>query len=119
MNLLSQNALTVNDGINGTKNVIVKGVLEIEQLNITVNMDTIFQYAYYDDTDPLNPVIIEVKSKVITETQQQALYQAVKGALPDINVDYSAWYQSLLYESFRVEMATTFQIPTADITIVA
>jgi hypothetical protein len=119
MHLESVNNLTVNDGINGSREVPVMGVIVAEQLTPVTDMNSIFSYQYIDNTDPLNPIVIESKSIIIDTATQQTLYQAVKGSLPDINVDYSAWYKQLLYESFRLEMAQTFQIPANEINIVA
>lgn len=118
MKLRSKNKLKVNSGVTGTKDAFIEGVLQIEQINISVNLSVIFQYQYLDINDPEKPVSVEVNSTAITQGEQQSLYQAVKGNLPDINVDYSAWYLRLLYESFRIEMATTFGIKPEEIEVI-
>ena len=115
MHLVSKNKLQVNSGISGTKEVIVIGKLYQELIIIEQNMGINFQYTYIDSE---TAEILESKTFNATEEDQQQLYQAVKENLPDIDVDFSAWYKALIFESFRVQMATTFQIPVTDIDII-
>lgn len=116
--LLSQNALPINDGVNGSKNVIVKCELYIEQIDFQKNLDINIQYAYFDNTDPAKPALAFKGVSLITEEDQQTLYQAVKADLPNIDDDYASWYQALIMFAARLEMAQTFNILPTDINIV-
>ena len=113
--LLSNNPLTINDGIASQINVIVKGTVQMETINWEVGADISMQFQYLDDA---TQNICHAGTIIIDAATQQALYQAVKANLPNIDTDFAAWYEALIYEAFRVEMATTFGIPTTDITIV-
>ena len=116
MHLLSQDKLIVNKGAHEQISIVVRGELYIETINTAVNMDISVQYAYLDD---IANEILYMSTKVVTEAEQQGLYQAVKSSLPDVNIDFSAWYKQLLFEAFRFEMSSTFNVLPATIDIVA
>ncbi len=115
MYLLSQNNLETNQHASGTINAQVKGVMLIEHINLQVSLDINMQFQYLDAA---TEQVLYSSTKTVTEDEQQTLYQAVKNNLPNIDDSYSVWYQTLLYEAFRQEMASRYGIPTTEIDII-
>jgi hypothetical protein len=116
MNLTTINAVEVNEGIHGPgKTTHVKGVLYVEQIILTAGMDISIQYAYLDADN--EDAILKSSTKIITEEEQTTLYNLVSSTLPDISANFGTWYKTLLYESFRNEMAETFGIEPSEINI--
>jgi len=117
MHLITNNLVNVTVALGGeTITTHVKGTINVETIIPITNMNIGSQYSY-GDADNENE-LIKSGTTVITEDEQQLLYQSVKNTLPDINDNFSFWYKSLLYEAFKIEMAETFSIDPSDISIV-
>lgn len=105
--------VTYNNGIAGQETGLVTGNLQScsQQLRFGFDSNYIFEYSSESGQVIANNVY------PVSAEETNALYEAVKDQVPtDLNYTDSTTY--LYYLGFRIQMAATFGITTADIEII-
>ena len=113
-------SINYNEGVGGSGNGIVDGVID-RYGSLFTNDSIIVVYNYLDSNGDIIPTAVSTFT-VSGEANVNALYDLVKASLPDINtVGYWEWQETLFYEAFKVEMVNTFAdlTSTSQIDIVA
>ena len=119
MYLKSKITLQYNDGMTGTTSSKVIGkVVNFARNGDCTNFGANFQYLNADaGTSEGFPLITQGAFELKTAEECQALFDAIKANLPDVNtVGEPAYEAAKVYEAFRLEMLQTFLPMNPDLT---
>jgi hypothetical protein len=105
--------VTYNNGIAGQETGLVKGNLQscLQQLRFGFDSNYMFEYASESGQ------VIANNMYPVSAEETNALYEVVKGQVPT-GLSYTDATTYLYYLGFRIQMAATFGITTADIEII-
>lgn len=105
--------VTYNNGITGQETGLVTGVLQGCNQQLRFGFDSSYMFEYTSESGQ----VIANNIYPVSAEETNALYEVVKGEVPS-GLNYTDSTTYLYYLGFRIQMAQTFGITTADIEII-
>lgn len=105
--------VTYNNGITGQETGLVTGVLQGCNQQLRFGFDSSYMFEYTSESGQ----VIANNIYPVSAEETNALYDLVKGEVPS-GLNYTDSTTYLYYLGFRIQMAQTFGITTADIEII-
>lgn len=105
--------VTYNNGIAGQETGLVTGVLQGCNQQLRFGFDSSYMFEYTSESGQ----VIANNIYPVSAEETNALYEVVKGEVPS-GLNYTDSTTYLYYLGFRIQMAQTFGITTADIEII-
>jgi hypothetical protein len=105
--------VTYNNGIAGQETGLVTGNLQACSQQLRFGFDSQYMFEYASESGQ----VIANNMYPVSAEETNALYEVVKGQVPT-GLNYTDSTTYLYYLGFRIQMAATFGITTADIEII-
>lgn len=105
--------VTYNNGIAGQETGLVTGNLQACSQQLRFGFDSNYMFEYASESGQ----VIANNMYPVSAEETNALYEVVKGVVPT-GLSYTDSTTYLYYLGFRIQMAATFGITTADIEII-
>ena len=105
--------VTYNNGIAGQETGLVTGNLQSCSQQLRFGFDSQYMFEYASESGQ----VIANNMYPVSAEETNALYEVVKGQVPT-GLSYTDSTTYLYYLGFRIQMAATFGITTADIEII-
>lgn len=105
--------VTYNNGIAGQETGLVTGNLQACSQQLRFGFDSQYMFEYASESGQT----IANNMYPVSAEETNALYEVVKGQVPT-GLSYTDSTTYLYYLGFRIQMAATFGITTADIEII-